>query len=539
MNTQLLHPTTEGIREAARLLRDGQLVAVPTETVYGLAADALNPTAVASIFTAKGRPMDNPLIVHIADIKDWAPLVKKIPDNARRLAEAYWPGPLTIILPAADCVPNEVRGGLSTVAVRFPSDPVAQAVILHSGCPLAAPSANRSGSPSPTNAARVMEDMQGRIAAVLDGGDSAVGVESTVISLCDDTPRLLRPGGITPAMLEDVLGPIDIDPAVTHALEQGQTAASPGMKYKHYAPNAHIRLVKGSADSYIRYVNTHADDGVAALCFTEDAPFLNVPTVCYGHRNNPLEQAHTLFDALRQLDELGATTVYAASPNPQGVGLAVYNRLIRAAGFDIIHVPHIIGLTGPTGSGKSTVASIWQDAGIPIIDADFVARQVVTPPSACLEALVMTFSAAILHTDGTLNRQELAARAFKNPEATAALNAITHPAILKAIDDEIARLANDGHTLLVLDAPTLFEANADTRCHSIVAVLAHEDNRRSRIIARDALDDDAADRRMAAQQENTFYARNGVTVLYNNDTLDSLREQAITFLRNEKRRCSL
>ena len=175
MNTQLLKPTTEGINEAARLLRDGQLVAIPTETVYGLAADALNPKAVASIFAAKERPMAH-----------WDALVKEIPDNARKLAEAYWPGPLTIILPAAECVPNEVRGGLSTVAVRFPSDPVAQAVILHSGCPLAAPSANRSGSPSPTNAARVMEDMQGRIAAVLDGGDSAVGVESTVISLCAD-----------------------------------------------------------------------------------------------------------------------------------------------------------------------------------------------------------------------------------------------------------------------------------------------------------------------------------------------------------------
>ncbi len=540
MNTQLLPPTTEGIHEAARLLRDGQLVAVPTETVYGLAADALNPVAVASIFAAKGRPMDNPLIVHIADIENWAPLVKSIPDEAMRLAEAYWPGPLTIILPAADCVPNEVRGGLSTIAVRFPSDPVAQAVILHSGCSLAAPSANRSGSPSPTNAARVMEDMHGRIAAVVDGGDSAVGVESTVISLCGDKPRLLRPGGITPEMLEEVLGPIDIDPAVTHALAQGQTAASPGMKYKHYAPNARIRLIKGSPESYRRYVNTHAGDGVAALCFDEDIPHLTVPVVSYGHRDNPLEQAHALFDALRRLDELGATTVYAASPQPQGVGLAVYNRLIRAAGFDCITAAHIVGLTGPTGSGKSTVAALWQAAGVPVIDADAVARQVVTPPSACLDTLVETFSDDILYPDGTLNRRALATKAFATPEATAMLNRITHPAILAAIRDRLAALADEGHPLLVLDAPTLFEAGAeDTLCDTVVAVLAAANSRRARIIARDALEDSAADARMTAQQPDSFYARDGVTVIQNNGSLADLKATALAFIEAEKRRCSL
>ena len=221
INTALLQPNTEGIEQAARFLRDGQLVAIPTETVYGLAANALDGQAVASVFAAKGRPMDNPLIVHIGDMADWAPLVTHIPENAQKLADAYWPGPLTIILPAAAHIPAEVTGGLTTVAVRFPSHPIAQAVILHAGCPLAAPSANRSGSPSPTNAARVMEDMDGRIAAVLDGGDCAFGVESTVVDLCHTPPRLLRPGGITPEMLEDVLGPIEIDPAVTHALEKG------------------------------------------------------------------------------------------------------------------------------------------------------------------------------------------------------------------------------------------------------------------------------------------------------------------------------
>ncbi len=536
MNTRLLAPTTEGINEAARLLRDGQLVAIPTETVYGLAADALNPAAVASIFTAKGRPMDNPLIVHIADIRDWAPLVKDIPEKARRLAEAYWPGPLTIILPAADHIPNEVRGGLSTVAVRFPSDPIAQAVILHSGCPLAAPSANRSGSPSPTNAARVMEDMQGRIAAVLDGGDSAVGVESTVITLCGEKPRLLRPGGITPEMLEDILGPIDIDEAVTHALQKGATAASPGMKYKHYAPKAQVHMVKGTPNAYVAYVNSHAADGVAALCFEEDVPHLQVPCISYGHRDNPFEQAHNLFDALRQLDEQGAITVFAAAPTPQGVGLAVYNRLIRAAAFNVIHSIHVIGLTGPTGAGKSTVAAVWQNAGIPVIDADRIARQVVEPPSACLNALVEVFSAAILHADGTLNRRELARRAFADSESTSLLNRITHPAILAAIQAQLDDLADNGHAIAVLDAPTLFEAGADALCHRIVAVLAPAARRRERIMQRDNLDATAADRRMSAQNSDEFYMRDKVTVINNDASLAALKTKATAYIEEQKRR---
>lgn len=537
METQLLKPTTEGIDEAARLLRDGQLVAVPTETVYGLAADALNPKAVASIFAAKERPMDNPLIVHIADIADWAPLVKEIPDNARRLAEAYWPGPLTIILPAADHIPNEVRGGLTTIAVRFPADLVAQAVILHSGCPLAAPSANRSGSPSPTNAARVMEDMQGRIAAVLDGGDSAVGVESTVISLCGDKPRLLRPGGITPEMLEEILGPIEIDEAVTHALKKGATAASPGMKYKHYAPKAQVRLVKGTAAAYIHYVNAHAADGVAALCFDEDVPHLTVPCVPYGHRDDPFEQAHRLFDALRQLDELGAKTVYAASPRPQGVGLAVYNRLIRAAAFDIINTIRVIGLTGPTGAGKSLVAETFRAAGVPIVDADRVARRVTEPNTECLKTLCKAFGDEILHDDGSLNRKKLAKRAFATPESAAQLNRITHPAIMAAIRQQLEGLADAGHPLAVLDAPLLYEAGADALCDRILAVTAPAEMRLARIMARDGLDREAATLRMNAQPSDEFYTRDGVTVLINDTTPEALAEKAQAIVADEQGRC--
>ncbi len=537
MQTKRLTSQPTDIEEAARLLRDGRLVAVPTETVYGLAADALNPTAVASIFTAKGRPMDNPLIVHIADIRDWAPLVRHISDKAQALANAFWPGPLTIILPAADCIPNEVRGGLNTVAVRFPSHPIAQAVILHAGCPLAAPSANRSGAPSPTNAQRVFEDMQGRIDAVLDGGDSDVGVESTVIDMSHDVPRLLRPGGVTPEMIESVIGTIEIDEAVTHALKKGAVAASPGMKYKHYAPKARIQLVQGDADSYVRYVNERAADGVGALCFDDDVDALYVPSVSYGHHHDALEQAHRMFDALRQLDELGMTTVYAACPAPRGVGLAVYNRLIRAAGFDIVNTIRVIGLTGPTGAGKSTVADEWRSAGVPIIDADAAARRVTEQGSPCLEQLADAFSTAILNPDGSLNRRELARRAFSDADSTATLNRITHPAIIAEMQQQLEAAANDGHAIAVLDAPLLYEAGADTLCDNIVAVIAPADKRLRRIMHRDGIDETTAKQRMAAQQSDEFYCRDGVIVINNDADEAALRAQASTVLQQLKGRC--
>lgn len=524
METKLLQPNNDGIDTAARLLQSGQLVAIPTETVYGLAADALNGEAVASIFRAKDRPMDNPLIVHIGDIKDWAPLVTHITDEAKNLADAYWPGPLTMILPAADCIPNEVTGGLNTVAVRFPAHPIAQAVILRSGCPLAAPSANRSGSPSPTNAQRVVEDMDGRIAAILDGGSSDVGVESTVIDMCHTPPRLLRPGGITPTMLEEVLGPIEIDSAVTHALEAGAIAASPGMKYKHYAPRAEVHIVKGTPSAYAEYVNQHCAPGVFALCFEEDK--VTVPAVTYGSRYDALSQAQQLFDALRQLDEQGAKTVYAACPSQEGVGLAVYNRLLRAAGFRIINTIKVIGLTGPTGAGKSTVAATWNAHGIPIIDTDTLARQIVAPNSPCLNELVDSFSRSILNEDGSLNRSKLAKIAFSSTENTAKLNAITHPAILTLTQQKLEQLADAGIPVAVVDAPLLFEAGFDALCHHIVAVTASDELRLARIMERDTITKEAASQRMSAQHPNEFYCRDGVSIISNDSTKSDLIQQA-------------
>lgn len=334
MNTRHLTASNEDIRLAGELLKNGQLVAIPTETVYGLAANAFDADAVASVFEAKGRPQDNPLIVHISKPETLSELASEVPDNAWALADAFWPGPLTIIVPRSDKVPSVVSPRLNTVAVRLPSHPAARAIINAAGVPLAAPSANLSGSPSPTTAARVAADLDGRIAAIVDGGACDIGVESTVISLCGDVPRLLRPGGVTPEQLCAVIGDIIVDDAILKPLEEGTAAASPGMKYQHYAPRAAVTIVRGTADEYAAFVNARrGEDGVGALCFDEDVSRLLVPCVSYGPRADAAEQGRRLFEALRLADDRGIKTLYASAPSADGVGLAVYNRLLRAAGF--------------------------------------------------------------------------------------------------------------------------------------------------------------------------------------------------------------
>lgn len=322
---------TAGILEVAEILKRGGIVAIPTETVYGLAANALDSTAVAKIFKAKGRPQDNPLIVHISDVEMAKPLVTEFTENATALADKFWPGPLTVILERTEKIPQEVSAGLNTVALRLPKNEVARAIIKACGLPLAAPSANISGSPSPTTAAHCIKDLEGKVDAIVVSGDCEVGLESTVISLAGK-PRLLRPGAITIEQLEDVLGEVIIDKAVLQKPEENEKVASPGMKYKHYSPRARIILVESGREEYIKYVNSQREAGVYALCFSEDVEGLDVPTVCYGHSDGS-GQAEGLFAALRELDDKGAMIAYAHSPTLEGVGLAVYNRLIRAAAF--------------------------------------------------------------------------------------------------------------------------------------------------------------------------------------------------------------
>lgn len=337
MKTQLLK--AEEIDKAAAIIRRGGLVAMPTETVYGLAANALDGAAVAKIFRAKGRPMDNPLIVHIAGMGEIERLVSSFPEKARLLAEKFWPGPLTMVLPKSELIPDEVSAGLATVGIRFPAHPLAQALIKASGMPLAAPSANRSGIPSPTTALHVMRDMDGRIDAVLDGGDCAVGVESTVVTLCTDRPRILRPGGVTLEQMREVIGETDVDDAVFHKLADSRKAASPGMKYKHYAPKARVVLIKADDEKYIDYVNKNADGKTAAMCYDEDIKKLSAGKLYpVGEKADHLRQAQELFRVLRQIDDDGMTRVYARCPGTDGVGMAVYNRLVRAAGFEVIEL---------------------------------------------------------------------------------------------------------------------------------------------------------------------------------------------------------
>lgn len=327
------------LERVGEVLRGGGLAAIPTETVYGLAANALDADVVSKIYKAKGRPSDNPLIVHISSFDQWKPLVKEIPKNAQELANAFWPGPLTIILKKSDLIPNQVSGGLDTVAVRMPSHEIARAIIKIAGVPLAAPSANTSGKPSPTTAKHVKDDLDGKIDVIVDSGECSVGVESTVVSLAVDPPRLLRPGGVTPEMLESVLGKIEIDDAVYNKLADGQQAASPGMKYKHYSPKTQVIILKGSFENYKAYVEQRCSDDIAALCFDEDAELLcGVKTLTYGKKSDSSSQANRIFDALREVDELGVKLVFARYPEIDGMGLAVFNRLVRAAAFNIIEI---------------------------------------------------------------------------------------------------------------------------------------------------------------------------------------------------------
>ena len=332
METLQLIPESNGIATACKILQNGGVVAMPTETVYGLAANAYNETAIAKIFKAKGRPQDNPLIIHIAGIDTLYELASVVPETALKCAEKFWPGPLTMVLKKTEKVPNAVSAGLDTVAIRMPSNKIAHTLIRESGLPLAAPSANISGSPSPTTASHVLGDMDGKIDAVIMGDDCEVGVESTVITLAGEHPVLLRPGGVTLEQLREVLPDIQVNPAVLEELKAGEKAASPGMKYKHYAPKAETYLVEG--ENFADFVNQKPDS--VAVCFLEEANEINIPKIIYGSRESGETQAQNIFAVLRDIDEKGIKTAYIHAPQKDGIGLAVYNRLIRAAAFKVI-----------------------------------------------------------------------------------------------------------------------------------------------------------------------------------------------------------
>lgn len=322
---------------AADIIKNGGLVAIPTETVYGLGANGLNEDAVARIFQVKGRPQDNPLILHVADASQMELFAHDIPESAYRLAEAFWPGPLTMILPARDTVPKRTTGGRDTVGIRCPDSDVTRAIIRSAGVPIAAPSANTSGKPSTTTAEHVLHDHDGKIEAVVDGGACRVGVESTIVDLTEDPPRLLRPGGITPEQLVKVLGSLIVDEAVTSEIDPNRVVKAPGMKYKHYAPQAPVVIISGSREKAAAYIHHFFQPGDRVLCFEEELPlYADCDPLSYGREADVTSLSAGLFDALRQLDDPTIHRVYARCPEGGGVAYAVQNRLKKAAAFHII-----------------------------------------------------------------------------------------------------------------------------------------------------------------------------------------------------------
>ena len=507
------------IETAAEILQNGGLVAIPTETVYGLAANALDSEAVKKIFVAKGRPQDNPLIVHVSSVEEIEPLVEEIDPRAYALAEKYWPGPLTIIMKKSDRIPDEVSAGLDTVAIRMPSHECARAIISASGLPLAAPSANASGRPSPTKASHVIEDLDGRIDAVVDGGESDVGVESTVVTLCTNPPTLLRPGGITPQQLTDVLGEIEISHAVYEKLKDGEKVQSPGMKYKHYAPKAQVTIIKGNFEQYKNFLLAQKDT-VCAVCFEGEGKHFE-KYIEYGREYDELSQAHSIFDALREVDAMDCKRAFVRCPVSDGVGLAVYNRLLRSAAFRVIDLDMkipVIGLTGQTGAGKTTVGSILKEKGYAIIDADIVARKAVENPEV-IGMLTARFGEDILK-DGILDRRELARRAFADKESSEALNSITHPEITRLVAEEIHIAESNGAKAAVVDAALLFDSCIVAFCDKNISVVADTEVRLGRIMKRDSISKEDALLRINAQPPVEYYIEKADIVIYNNPDSD-------------------
>lgn len=333
-----LNENKKVFERGGEIINSGGLVAFPTETVYGLGGNALDSEAAAKIFAAKGRPSDNPLIIHIANIED-ADRYCFVNELYIKLARKFLPGPLTVVLPKRECIPLTVTSGLETVAVRVPSDINARLLIEAAGIPIAAPSANRSGRPSPTTAAHVFEDMDGRIDMIIDGGECDIGLESTIVKIERDYLTLLRPGGITVEMLETVC-PVKIDKVVTEKLSANERPIAPGMKYRHYAPDTKVVLIESSRENFVNFVKDKTITGrIGALVSDSDARLLESSgAVLLTLGGDCMTEAHNLFARLREVDSLKCEIFYARLPDKSGIGLAVYNRIIKAAGYEVIHI---------------------------------------------------------------------------------------------------------------------------------------------------------------------------------------------------------
>lgn len=541
METKIVKPTDENLNKAKAQILNGDIVAIPTETVYGLGANAFDSTAIKKIFAAKGRPQDNPLIVHISDICELKSVASEISDTAKKLAAVFWPGPLTMILPKADAIPNEVSAGLDTVGVRMPSHKVARDFIRLCGVPIAAPSANVSGKPSPTTAFHVYNDLSGKISTIIDGGECSVGLESTVIALGDDTAEILRPGKITIDDLLTVISTVKIDDGVFTKTDDTRQVSSPGMKYRHYSPNANVIMLKGKLTDFFRYVSRHANDKTGVLVFDGEESLFTIPCISYGKKSDSKEQASKLFSALREIDTFGLKTVFARVPAKDGVGMAVYNRLLRACGFDVISLApaYIIGLTGQTGSGKTTVSEFLEEIDMAVLNCDKISKEIISNKDV-MEKLTTYFGDEILLPDKTLNRRTLALRAFENEENHCFLNSVMYPRINKKISISIRELQKKGHSTIVIDAPTLFESGADGICDTIISIIAPKELREERILVRDDLTQEQLQSRINAQHDNDFYTKRSNYIIENDGDLEQLRQKAadiIDTIETKKKAC--
>ena len=531
------------ISAAAKILREGGLVAIPTETVYGLGANGLDAQAVKRIFEAKGRPQDNPLILHVTG-PQWLPrYCRNIPPMAYVLARKFWPGPLTMILQRQSIVPDETTAGLDTVAVRCPNHPVTLAIIREAGVPIAAPSANTSGRPSCTSAQDVLEDMDGKVEGVVDGGPCSVGVESTILDLTCQPPRLLRPGGLPLEDLERLIGHIDVDHAVTAPLQEGEKPKAPGMKYRHYAPKAPVTVVTGAPEASAREIQRRAGKGAGIICFDEYADlFRGMEVHTLGPSGDKLVQAQRVFDALRTFDNSDVTEIYTQCPDNRGLGLAIGNRLKKAAGFHVVEADSqrvVLGITGGTGAGKTSALRAIEALGGQVIDCDAAYHEMLAENEELRNAINEKFP-GVFRSDGSLNRRKLGEEVFARKDRMEQLNEIVFRFLVPEIERRVEALP-DG--LYAIDAVNLLESGLDHLCDQTIAVTAPLELRVRRIMARDGITEQYARLRISAQKADEYYRSKCDCELTNSaDTAEAFQADAQLFfhrmveaIREEKR----
>ena len=522
MKTELLHRSKFDIQKAGDLLRAGQVVGIPTETVYGLAANALDEAAVAKIFAAKGRPQDNPLIIHISALEQLEDLAEEISPAVWQMAEQFWPGPLTMVIKKKDIVPDRTSAGLDTVGIRMPSHPVARAIIDAAGVPLAAPSANTSGKPSPTTARDVLDDMNGKIPAIVDGGACTVGVESTVVDMTGEFPQILRPGAITEEMIREAMGAVSTDRATLEGLSDDAKVRSPGMKYRHYAPKAPVILLEGAPeDTYLALLEQMQQPWTGVICFEEYLPAIKESksrlVYSLGYSWDHAEHARRLFALLRKFDRTQAKRIVVQCPRTMGANAGTVNRLRKAAGFQCIDCKkgrRIIGVTGRSGCGKSLLSARLEQMGAQVLDADKIYAELLQTENPMTGMLNHRFPG--VWKDGVLDRKKLADIVFSDEQARLDLNFITHSQVKAEM--HYCTVHSDSK-LIVLDVPLLFESGIDRLCDLTLAVLADREGSLLRIMKRDGIDRPRAEARLNSQPDDAFYRARADLLLHNQGSL--------------------